>query len=93
MINKQDIKIAIIASGSKISKEDLIKKVNSLDENTKHMIYLKLKDMLTEKIYKLINELSLIPKEVSRIASNLKIDSAVIYYVYMEKLNNNKSHK
>ncbi|MDF2804740.1 MAG: hypothetical protein K0S61_4645 [Anaerocolumna sp.] len=89
MISERDAEIAIIASGSKINKADLIKKLDSLDENTKLRIYLKIKNTLTENIYKLFDELSFIRKEVSRIANNFRIDSAVLYYVYMEKLDEN----
>jgi hypothetical protein len=86
MISEQDAKIAIIASGNEISKNNLIKRINSLDENTKQQIYLKTGDMLRKNKYNLSKESGLIHKEFKKTANDFKIHPAVLYYVYMTNL-------
>lgn len=86
MISEQDAKIAIIASGNEISKNDLIKRLNNLDENTKQQIYLKTGDMLRKNKFNPSKELELMHKELKKTANDFNIHPAVLYYVYMTKL-------
>lgn len=86
MINEQDAKIAIIASGNEISKNDLINKINGLDENTKQQIYLETGHMLKKNRFNLFREPGLMNKELKNTANAFNIHPAVLYYVYMTKL-------
>lgn len=86
MISEQDAKIAIIASGNEISKNDLIKRINDLDENTKQQIYLETGHMLKKNRFNLFKEPGLMNKEIKKTANDFNIHPAVLYYVYMTNL-------
>lgn len=85
MISEWDAKIAIMASGCEITKNDLIKTVNNLDEDVKEQIYLETECRLKKNAFNLFDR-ELMKKEIKNTANNFHIHPAVLYYVYMARL-------